>query len=90
MAWLGMNLETVQGELPKWQNLNEELNGIINNVNTQVQAANEAWNGTDSEQFVSEWEGQHRPQLEKIKSLIEQLCEQLQRDIQQQGEASGS
>jgi len=90
MAWLGMNLETVQGELPKWQNLNEELNGIINNVNTQVQAANEAWNGTDSEQFVSEWEGQHRPQLEKIKGLIEQLCEQLQRDIQQQGEASGS
>ena len=90
MAWLGMNLDTVQGELPKWQNLNEELNGIINNVNTQVQAANEAWNGTDSEQFVSEWEGQHRPQLEKIKGLIEQLCEQLQRDIQQQGEASGS
>lgn len=90
MAWLGMNLETVKGELPKWQNLAEELNGIVTNVNTQVQAANEAWNGTDSEQFVSEWEGTHRPALEKIKQLIEQLCEQLQADIQQQGEASAS
>lgn len=90
MAWLGMNLDTVRGELPKWQNLGEELNGIINNVNTQVQQANEAWNGTDSEKFVSEWNDQHRPALEKIKQLIEQLVEQLQQDIQQQTEASGS
>lgn len=90
MAWLGMNLETVKGELPKWQNLAEELNGVINNVNTQVQQANEAWNGPDSEKFVAEWEGQHRPALEKIKGLIEQLCEQLQSDIQQQAEVSGS
>lgn len=90
MAWLGMNLETVNGELPKWQTLAEELNGIITNVNTQVQAANEAWNGTDSEQFISEWEGQHRPALEQIRGLIQQLCDQLQHDIQQQTEASGS
>lgn len=90
MAWLGMNLETVKGELPKWQNLAEELNGVINNVNTQVQQANEAWNGKDSDDFIADWEGQHRPALEKIKSLIEQLCEQLQSDIQQQAEVSGS
>ncbi len=86
--WLGMNLETVKGELPKWQNLVEELDGIINNVNTQVQAANEAWNGADSEKFVSEWEGQHRPQLEKVKGLISDLCNQLQSDISQQTETS--
>ena len=90
MNWKGMNLEVVQGELPKWQNLSEEVGGVINNVNTQVQAANEAWNGTDSEQFVSEWDGNYRPALEKIKGLIDQLCDQLQLDIQQQGEASGS
>ncbi|WP_435201421.1 WXG100 family type VII secretion target [Janibacter sp. GS2] len=83
-----MNLETVKGELPKWQNLVEELDGIINNVNTQVQAANEAWNGADSEKFVSEWEGQHRPQLEKVKGLISDLCNQLQSDISQQTETS--
>lgn len=86
--WLGMNLETVKGELPKWQNLVEELDGIITNVNTQVQAANEAWNGADSEKFVSEWEGQHRPQLEKVKGLISDLCNQLQSDISQQTETS--
>ena len=89
MGWLGMNLDVVKGELPKWQNLAEDLGTVITNVNTQVQAANEAWNGTDSEKFVSEWEGQHRPALEKIKALIEQLCEQLQSDIQQQAEVSG-
>ena len=86
--WLGMNLEVVKGELPKWQNLVEELDGIINNVNTQVQAANEAWNGADSEKFVSEWEGQHRPQLEKVKGLITQLVDTLQSDISQQAETS--
>ncbi|MGO1166403.1 MAG: WXG100 family type VII secretion target [Janibacter sp.] len=86
--WLGMNLEVVKGELPKWQNLVEELDGIINNVNTQVQAANEAWNGADSEKFVSEWEGQHRPQLEKVKGLITQLVDTLQADISQQAETS--
>ena len=90
MAWLGMNLETVKGELPKWQNLAEELNGVINNVNTQVQQANEAWNGPDSEKFVSEWEGQHRPQLEKIKQMLDALSDQLQHETTQQGEISGS
>ena len=88
MGWLGMNLETVKGELPKWQNLAEELNGVINNVNTQVQAANEAWNGADSEKFVSEWESQHRPQLEKIKQMLDALSEQLQHETTQQGEIS--
>lgn len=88
--FLGMNLETVKGELPKWQNLIEEIDGIINNVNTQVQAANEAWNGADSEKFVSEWDGQHRPQLEKVKGLITELVDTLQSDISQQAETSAS
>lgn len=90
MAWLGMNLDVVKGEVPKWSNLAEELNGVITAVNTQVQAANEAWNGTDSEKFVSEWEGQHRPQLEKIKSLIESLVDQLTADVAEQTQISGS
>lgn len=90
MAWLGMNLDVVKGEVPKWSNLSEELNGVITAVNTQVQQANEAWNGTDSEKFVSEWEGQHRPQLEKIKQLIDQLVEQLQGDVAEQERISGA
>ena len=90
MAWLGMNLDVVNGELPKWTNLSEELNGVITAVNTQVQQANEAWNGADSEKFISEWEGTHRPQLEKIKAMIDQLSDQLQSDIAQQRETSGS
>lgn len=90
MAWLGMNLDTVQGELPKWQNLAEELGSIINDTNTQVQAANEAWNGADSDKFVSEWEGTHRPALEKIKGLIQELVGQLQSDINQQRETSSA
>ncbi|MGE9782714.1 WXG100 family type VII secretion target [Janibacter sp. CX7] len=90
MAWLGMNLETVKGEIPKWQQLAEDINTIITTVNTQVQQADEAWNGKDSDDFISEWEGQHRPALEKIKGLIENLQGQLQGDVQQQAEASGS
>lgn len=90
MAWLGMNLEVVNGELPKWRNLAEEIGTIVTNVNTQVQAANEAWNGPDSDKFISEWEGTHRPQLEKIKGMIEALCDTLQSDINQQRETSGS
>ena len=90
MAWLGMNLETVAGEIPKWRNLSEEVGGIINNTNAQVQAANEAWNGTDSDKFVSEWNDQHRPALEKIKQLIDELCERLDADVQQQRETSNS
>lgn len=90
MAWLGMNLDVVNGEVPKWTNLSEDINGVITAVNTQVQQANEAWNGADSDKFVSEWEGQHRPQLEKIKGLIDGLVEQLQSDVSQQREISGS
>lgn len=88
--FLGMNLDVVKGELPKWTNLAEELNGVITAVNTQVQAANEAWNGPDSEKFISEWEGQHRPQLEKIKSLIESLVDKLQHETNEQARISGS
>ena len=90
MAWLGMNLETVQGEIPKWNQLAEDINTIITTVNTQVQQANEAWNGKDSDDFIQDWEGQHRPALEKIKGLIENLHQQLQGDVQQQTEASSS
>ena len=90
MGWLGMNLDVVKGELPKWQNLAEDLGTVITNVNTQVQAANEAWNGADSEKFVSEWESQHRPQLEKIKQMLDALSDQLQHETTQQGEISGS
>lgn len=90
MAWLGMNLDIVNGELPKWQQLGEEVGSIITDTTTKVQEANEAWNGADSEKFVSEWEGQHRPALEKIKGLIEQLTAQLQSDINQQRETSAS
>lgn len=90
MAWLGMNLDVVKGELPKWSNLSEELNTVITNVNTQVQQADEAWNGTDSEQFVQEWESQHRPQLEKIKSLIDSLVDQLGHETREQEKVSGA
>ena len=77
MAWLGMNLETVSGEIPKWSSLSEEVGSIINNTNTQVQAANEAWNGTDSDQFVGDWNDKYRPALEQIKQMIDQLVDQL-------------
>ncbi|GAB3117378.1 hypothetical protein GCM10027055_28760 [Janibacter alkaliphilus] len=90
MAWLGMNLDVVNGELPKWENLIEEISTIVSDTNTQVQAANEAWNGADSDKFVSEWEGTHRPALEKIKGLIQELVGQLQSDINQQRETSSA
>lgn len=89
MAWLGMNLEIVNSELPKWENLAEEIQTIITNVNTQVVEANEAWNGTDSEKFVADWEGQHRPQLLAVKNLITSLSTQLQSEIQEQRAISG-
>lgn len=90
MAWMGMNLETVAGEIPKWSNLSEEVQGIINNTNTQVQAANEAWNGTDSEQFVAEWNDKYQPALTQIKQMIDALVDQLTADVNQQRETSGA
>ena len=39
---------------------------------------------------VSEWEGTHRPALEKIKGLIQELVGQLQSDINQQRETSSA
>ncbi|GAA1260022.1 hypothetical protein EEW87_015130 [Janibacter melonis] len=90
MAWLGMNLETVSGEIPKWSSLSEEVGSIINNTNTQVQAANEAWNGTDSDQFVGDWNDKYRPALEQIKQMIDQLVDQLTQDVNQQRETSGA
>ena len=84
MAWLGMNLEIVNGELPKWESLAEEIDTIITNVNTQVVEAKEAWNGADSDKFVSDWEGTHRPQLMSVKNLITSLSTQLQGEIAEQ------
>lgn len=90
MAWLGMNLDTVQGELPKWENLSEEINDVITKVQAQVTEADANWNGQDSEQFVQEWSSTHQPALVKIKALIDNLVQQLNADIQQQTEASNS
>nr|WP_257908782.1 hypothetical protein [Janibacter limosus] len=68
MAFVGMNLDTVKGELPKWQTLGEDLQTVITNVDTRVQEANDAWNGPDSDKFVAEWQGQYRAQLVAAKT----------------------
>ena len=89
MAFVGMNLDTVKGELPKWQTLGEDLETVITNVDTQVQEANDAWNGPDSDKFVSEWQGQHRAQLVAAKALVDHLTTTLSHEITEQARVSG-
>ncbi|QBF47552.1 hypothetical protein [Janibacter limosus] len=90
MAFVGMNLDTVKGELPKWQTLGEDLQTVITNVDTQVQEANDAWNGPDSDKFVAEWQGQYRAQLVAAKTLVENLTTTLGQEITEQARVSGA
>ena len=90
MAFVGMNLDTVKGELPKWQTLGEDLETVITNVDTQVQEANDAWNGPDSDKFVAEWQGQYRAQLVAAKTLVENLTTTLGQEITEQARVSGA
>ncbi|WP_156466093.1 hypothetical protein [Janibacter sp. Soil728] len=90
MSFVGMNLDIVKGELPKWQNLAQDLETVITSVDTQVQEANDAWNGPDSDKFVAEWQGQHRAQLVGAKTLVEHLTATLGHEITEQGRVSGA
>lgn len=88
--WLGMNLATVIAELAKWAQLIEEIAKIITDTDTQVQAADEAWNGDDSMRFVSTWNDTHKPNLESIKNMVQELHDKLDQDIRQQEQTSGN
>ncbi|UUZ44816.2 hypothetical protein LP422_21485 [Janibacter limosus] len=90
MAFVGMNLDTVKGELPKWQTLGEDLQTVITNVDTRVQEANDAWNGPDSDKFVAEWQGQYRAQLVAAKTPVENLTRPRGQEITEQARVSGA
>ncbi|MDO4717599.1 MAG: WXG100 family type VII secretion target [Propionibacteriaceae bacterium] len=86
----GMNVEQVRQIAGKLDREAQQIEAIIQHVNNHIQEALEAWKGPDSRQFSQLWEGQHRPQLRKLKNDLEDLARKARSNATAQTSTSSS
>lgn len=85
----GMNVEQVRQIGRKLQAEAEKIGQVMQTVDSQVQTAQTAWKGPDSQQFAQTWQG-HRPQLQKLKSELETLSKKALSNAEAQTSTSSS
>lgn len=90
MALSGMDVDVVTGAHSQLMSLHSQLTSLISSLGTQVSTATSNWHGTDSARFESEWNGTHRRNLDQAAQAIADFAQHLQREIQQQQQASAN
>jgi uncharacterized protein YukE len=86
MAQLGMNTEQM-GTLQKaMQRDAGQIRTLAKQLDGQLRSA--WWKGTDADRFRSDWDGNHRSQLEKIAAALEAQAKVIATNVTQQTQAS--
>ncbi|MDO4783627.1 MAG: WXG100 family type VII secretion target [Propionibacteriaceae bacterium] len=86
----GMNVEQVKQIANKLDREAQQIETIMQHVDSHIREALEAWKGPDSKQFSQLWEGQHRPQLRKLKADLENLAKKARTNASAQTSTSSS
>ncbi len=86
MAQLGMDPEQM-GTLSKaMQRDAGQIRTLAKQLDGQLRGA--WWKGTDADRFRSDWEGNHRSQLEKVAAALEASAKVITTNVAQQTQAS--
>ncbi len=86
MAQLGMDPEQM-GTLQKaMQRDAGQIRTLSKQLDGQLRGA--WWKGTDADRFRSDWDGNHRSQLEKVAAALEASAKVIATNVAQQTQAS--
>lgn len=86
MAQLGLDPEQM-GTLQKaLQRDAGTIRGLAKQLDGQLRSA--WWKGTDADRFRSDWDGNHKAQLEKVSAALEAAAKVVATNITQQTQAS--
>jgi uncharacterized protein YukE len=86
MAQMGMDTEQM-GTLGKaMQREAGQLRTLAKQLDAQLRGA--WWKGTDADRFRSDWDGNHRPGLEKLAAALETQAKVITTNVTQQTQAS--
>lgn len=86
MAQMGMDTEQM-GTLGKaMQREAGQIRTLAKQLDGQLRGA--WWKGTDADRFRSDWDGNHRPGLEKLATALEAQAKVITTNVTQQTQAS--
>ena len=86
MAQLGLDPEQMGALQKAMQRDAGSIRTVAKQLDSQLRAA--WWKGTDADRFRSDWDGNHRAQLEKVSAALEAQAKILATNITQQTQAS--
>ena len=85
--WTGLNVEEVRRLAERFDDKAEELEEIINDIDSQW--ADTTWQGKDAESFEETWDD-HKKVLKQIIGNFEKAAEKARADAKAQEDASSS
>ena len=89
-SWEGMNPDVVESQARILGGLSEEITGLMNKIEGEVNALADAWHGDDSRKFAAEWAGTHKPVFTTASTLLADMSDTSQRSAAQQRTTSAN
>lgn len=86
MAYLGQDPDQVRRLAKQLDGNANDINSLISQLTSAVQAVD--WNGTDAQQFISDWNGTHVPGLKNVVSALSTAAAVANRNAAEQDAAS--
>ncbi|MBK8867260.1 MAG: hypothetical protein IPN45_04175 [Actinomycetales bacterium] len=87
-GWVGMNLMQCRGSSEKLGAQIKSLQGILNNLDTEVTTIDKSWNGDDSVLFVNNWRNKDRAEVQDAIRFLTDMKTKLDAEIAEQARAS--
>lgn len=86
MAQLGLDPEQMSSLQKAMQRDAGTIRALSKQLDGQLRSA--WWKGTDADRFRSDWEGNHRAQLEKVSAALDAAAKVIATNVSQQTQAS--
>ena len=86
MAQLGLDPEQMSSLQKAMQRDAGTIRSLSKQLDGQLRSA--WWKGTDADRFRSDWEGNHRAQLEKVSAALDAAAKVIATNVSQQTQAS--
>lgn len=88
MAQLGADVEQLDDMSNKFKQAADQLQQLINQLGGAVNSA--WWQGTDADNFRSQWEGQFKGQLNNVSTALTETGTHVKQQADQQRQVSGA
>ena len=88
MALTGMDIEAVRQLAQLLNQKSNDINDIMQQLNSQIQNSSSIWIGNDAEQFRNDWQSSHVPALNQVVQGLQDASQRANQNASQQEQAS--